>query len=187
MKIEALTDDSIIVELSCDDMKGLNITYEEMDYSNVETKRVIWTVLSRARRALGKELDTSGGRLFVEAMRRESGGCVLFFCVERDSRPKRYLVKPQAEYITCEFDSAQSLYACTEQIAARHIRCDSQLYSSGKRFRLLIRPHSGLNALKACLAEYAEVVGDNAALTAHTHEHWHCIAQNGAVEKMSMN
>ena len=35
MKIESLTDETIIVELSEEDMKSLNITYEEMDYSRV--------------------------------------------------------------------------------------------------------------------------------------------------------
>ena len=140
MKIEALTDESIIVELSADDMKNLNITYEEMDYSKIETKRVIWTVLSRAGRALGREINTSG-KLLVEAMRRESGGCVLFFSVEREERArksKRYLVK-KSDYIACDFENAEQLMSCAIRLRFSGFTTESCLYVKDGKYRLLVR------------------------------------------------
>ncbi|MBQ3602946.1 MAG: adaptor protein MecA [Clostridia bacterium] len=185
MKIEALTDETIIVELSDDDMKNLNITYEEMDYSKVETKRVIWTILSRARRTLGRELDTSG-RLFVEAMRCESGGCVLFFSVDREEKSrrknKRYLVK-KGEYITCEFENADVMMNC-----AKHLYkscCESRLYSLDNKYRLLVRPLTGAAGVKNCLNEFGKIIGESAMLTEFTDEHWHCLIKEGAVNLLS--
>ncbi len=187
MKFEALTDETIIVELSDDDMRNLNITYEEMDYSKVETKRVIWTVLSRARRALGCEIDTTGC-LFVEAMRRDSGGCVLFFSAGQDEscrrKPKRYLVK-KSEYITCEFCSAEDLIVCAEGLRSKKIRCESRLYVCGEAYRLLIRAESGLSKLKTHLNEFGKIIGESAMLTEVTDEHWHCLAEKNAVERLS--
>jgi hypothetical protein len=45
LKIEAISDEKILVALSDKDMDELQITYDEMDYSNIETRRVIWTIL----------------------------------------------------------------------------------------------------------------------------------------------
>ena len=188
MKIESLTDETIIVELSEEDMKNLNITYEEMDYSRVETKRVIWTILSRARRTLGRELDTSG-RLFVEAMRHEAGGCVLFFSVEQDEkslrRTKRYMIK-RGEYITCEFEDAQTLCDCARRISFTGYPCDSRLYRLENKYRLLLRPHSGAGRIRLCLPEFCKVVGENSLLTEHTDEHWECLTEENAVELLSL-
>ena len=71
MKIESLTDETIIVELSEEDMKNLNITYEEMDYSRVETKRVIWTILSRA-------WTPRAGFLLKQCATRQAAACCSF-------------------------------------------------------------------------------------------------------------
>lgn len=188
MKIDKLSDETIIVELSAEDMKNLDITFEEMDYSKVETKRVIWTVLSRARRTLGRELDTSG-RLFVEAMRQEAGGCVLFFSLNPDAdkekrRARRYLVK-KGDYITCEFDSLDALTACAECIRKTGYICESRLYRLDNKYRLLLRPHSGAGRLRLCLPEFCKVIGENFLLTEFTDEHWICLAEKSAVEKLS--
>lgn len=60
MKIEAPEENKIVVRLTADDMTKLHITYEEMDYANIETRRVIWTLLDEARRELGRDIDPSG-------------------------------------------------------------------------------------------------------------------------------
>ena len=188
MKFEVLNNDSIIVELSDDDMKSLNITYEEMDYSKVETKRVIWTILSRAGRTLGRELNPTG-RLLVEAMRRESGGCVLFFSVENEDRrtrkSRRYLVK-KTDYIACQFENVQALLSCAKRIAFTGIKVESSLYENKNKYRLLVCSQtSGTGLLRACLTEFGEICGESAVLAAHTAEHWHCITDKNAVEKIS--
>ena len=188
MKIELLADDAIIVELSAEDMKKLNITYEEMDYSKIETKRVIWTILSRAGRSLGREINTSG-RLLVEAMRCESGGCVLFFSVEQErstAKTKRYLVK-KTDYIACDFDNVLSLAACAERIKYSGFTVESRLYRNKNIYRLILRVNTaGAGLIKPCLSEFGCISGESALLYAHTAEHWQCITDKNAVEKLSL-
>ncbi len=188
MKIEMLNDESIIVELSDDDMKNLNITYEEMDYSKVETKRVIWTILSRAGRTLGREINISG-KLLVEAMRRESGGCVLFFSAQheekRTRKSRRYLVK-KSDYIICQFENAHQLMSCAVRLESAGLFSESCLYTDSGKYRLLVRPQtSGTGLLKSCLSEFGCVCGEGAVLAAHTAEHWQCLADKNAVELLS--
>ncbi len=187
MRFEVLADDAIIVELTDDDMKNLNITYEEMDYSKIETKRVIWTILSRAGKTLGKEINTSG-RLLVEAMRKESGGCVLFFSVERsvtNSPARRYLIK-KTEYIICELKNAQELMNCASRLSLIGDMRESKLYVRDEKYRIVIRTQTlGAGLLKPCLSEFGKLVGEGALAEAHTAEHWHCIAQENAVSLLS--
>lgn len=78
MKIEANGNEKITVALSHEDMHELDITYDEMDYSNIETRRVIWTILDKARLSLGRPIDTDG-RLLIEATPLDDGGCILYF------------------------------------------------------------------------------------------------------------
>lgn len=87
MKIEAPEENKIVVRLTADDMTKLHITYEEMDYANIETRRVIWTLLDEARRELGRDIDPSG-RMLIEALPAREGGCVLQFTVlEQEHKP----------------------------------------------------------------------------------------------------
>ena len=52
MKINSPAEDRIIVDLTDEDLRELDITYEDMDYSTIETRRVIWTVLDAAGKGL---------------------------------------------------------------------------------------------------------------------------------------
>ncbi|MBQ5824209.1 MAG: adaptor protein MecA [Clostridia bacterium] len=183
MRVEFLTDDAIIVELTDEDMKSLNITYEEMDYSKIETKRVIWTILSRAGKTLGREINTSG-RMLVEAIRKETGGCVLFFTVERkavNAHVGRYLVR-KTDYIVCELKNIRELLSCAFRLSLIGDMRESRLYVHGGSYRLAVKNHTaGAGLLKPCLSEFGKVVGEGALVLAQTAEHWHCITKENAV------
>ncbi len=101
MKIEADGEEKIAVTLSHEDMHELDITYDEMDYSNIETRRVIWTVLDEAKRVLGKPINTDG-RLLVQVSPADDGGCLMLFTqmplLESKSK-KRLIMKKDAEPI----------------------------------------------------------------------------------------
>ena len=86
MKIQAPAENRITIELSARDMDALNITYEQMDYSNIETRRVVWTLLDRAGHELKRDIDPSG-RMIIEAVPAGRGGCVLKFRRQSRSPP----------------------------------------------------------------------------------------------------
>ena len=93
MKIEAIGEEKILVALSDKDMNELDITYDEMDYSNIETRRVIWTILDEAKRSLGKPIDTNG-RILIEVTPSDDGGCIMCFTTmpAADYKSKKKLI-----------------------------------------------------------------------------------------------
>ncbi len=108
MKIEANGDEKISVILSPGDMSDLEITYDEMDYSNIETRRVIWTILDEAKKVLGKPIDIDN-RLLIQVSPEDDGGCLLQFTRLPDStenKKKRFVLKKDAEpLLFCPMDT----------------------------------------------------------------------------------
>ncbi len=99
IKIQANGEEKISVTLSKNDMSEFDITYDELDYSNIETRRVIWTILDEAKRVLGKPINIDN-RLLIQVAPADDGGCFLEFTQLpelSDSRKKRLIMKKEAE------------------------------------------------------------------------------------------
>ncbi len=108
MKIEKSGDEKIVVALTNKDLNELDITYDEMDYSNIETRRVIWTILDEACRELGEPIDTDS-RLLIEVSPDEDGGCTMYFTSVPTGEfhtQKRLVMKKDTEPLV--FDTADS-------------------------------------------------------------------------------
>ena len=131
MNINSPAEDKIIVELTEQDMLGLEITYEEMDYSTIETRRVIWTLLDEAGKALGRELDPTR-KMIIEAMPK-NGGCILSFTILENRKkylPQKQLLKKHSQNIICEFDCIDSLYSAAKSLG-KDFYPESSLYELG--------------------------------------------------------
>lgn len=76
MEIIMISDSKIKVMLSADDLKGFDLDTASLDYSNTETKRMFWDILSRAKRSIG--FDTDGHRVLVQLYPSRCGGCEMF-------------------------------------------------------------------------------------------------------------
>lgn len=66
-------------EISADEMEQLGINYGELDYSSVETRRFLWSVIEEIR-GDGIDVDMSG-RVLIEAFDGGTGGCTIAFTV----------------------------------------------------------------------------------------------------------
>ena len=189
MKIEAPQENKIVVELTAQDMAELHITYEEMDYGNVETRRVIWTILDRVRTVLQRDIDPSG-KLMIESIPTRDGGCVLFFTVPKEDagpfvrQPVRLCRQPST--LLCAVDTPDDLFRL-----ARHLRQalkplpPSSLYLWEKRYVLLLQDGMCTPVCRTILAEYGTVCADNALAAAVLCEHGKLLAEHDAVEKLT--
>ena len=169
MKIEAPNENKIIVELSDEDMMMLDITYDEINYSNIETRRVIWTILDKARTVLGKDIDPSK-QMVIETLPLKNGGCMIFFTVNNAMLTENAKNKSQYVY---EFDSINNVidfYDYFKRSYAHNI--DYELYSSQGRYRLITKENSDSDYLKIFIKEYAHFLGKNKLLIASTQEYW---------------
>ncbi|MBQ8783683.1 MAG: adaptor protein MecA [Clostridia bacterium] len=177
MNIHSLGKNKFIVELSRSDMQELDITYEEMDYSKIETRRVIWTILQKVRDDFGKDVDPTGN-LLIEASADSQGGCVLSFTVSEkrrscDLRQALKLTKT-TDSIVYEFSSENALLDMLTAVGASAFKNQNRLFKNGERFRLVLKKQPGY-ADKMLIEEYGAQVGRDTLTLSHTFEHWQSV------------
>lgn len=185
MKINSPAEDRIIVDLTQQDMTELDITYEDMDYSTIETRRVIWTLLDKAGRILGRELDPSR-RMVIEAMPKAEGGCVLCFTMldcRRKTSAKQFL-KKQSEFLICDFDNLDSLFDAAKGFRNSDCATESSLYENGGKYRLIISCCGETRRIKNYFSEFCVFENENPLLRDFTREHWKELASQNAISSL---
>ena len=191
LKIEAPQENKIIVELTQEDMNELDITYEEMDYGNIETRRVIWTILDRARHTLSRDIDPSG-RMLIETVPTAQGGCVIFFTVLgkeiKTANFRRMMqIRKEPTAFTYVFDSLDTLTRCAAQLRrAEPILPKSSLFLLDGQYRLSVRSELPPHRFKAVLSEYGTPCPDGELSLAFLQEHGKLLADGDAIEKLTI-
>ena len=184
MKINSDSDNKITVDLTKQDMAELDITYEDMDYSTIETRRVIWTLLDEAGKVLGKELDPTR-RMIIEAIPKIEGGCLLNFTLldcGRKAYPQKQLLKKQSESLICEFSSLDELYRAAE---CCKITAESSLFENGGKYRLILSGFGDAREIKLYFSEFSRIISAERMSLEHTREHWKVIIPQNAVAVLS--
>lgn len=167
MKINSPNKAKIIVELTRDDMTELDITYESMDYSNIETRRVIWTILDKARHELHRDIDPSG-KMTIETIPLDTGGCVIFFTV--NDIYENIKTKTTANEEVYEFENLDSVIDLYSAIKEDFPSC--KLYTNKKgKFRLITRADDRMKT-KLKLREYSHLCSEGKLTAEMTREHW---------------
>lgn len=167
MDIQPISNNKFIVGLTYDEMKDLDITYDDMDYSNIETRRVIWTILDTVRRDTGRDVDPSGN-LMIEAAPDTDGGCLLMFTVASGLNKKSETVISKANPTRIyEFENLDNLLDFMRFLPDNSRR----IFTKESKYRLEI-PTETANGLQRILNEYAKFVGKSKLAAAHTYEHW---------------
>lgn len=173
MKITADNDYRISIELSDKDLRELDITYEELDYSNIETRRVLWTVLDCARKSLGRSIDLSG-KMLIEAQPLGGGGCVLGFTMLPESSKNAQsgkIIKRGRGAAVFEAENADNLL---DALGVFGSFTDGEIFERDGVYRIL--PSGELSEEYAArLREFGEVRFSARELCAFTREHWNRI------------
>lgn len=167
MDIQPISNNKFIVGLTCDEMKDLDITYEDMDYSNIETRRVIWTILDTVRRDTGRDVDPSVN-LMIEAAPDTDGGCLLMFTVASGPNKKSETVISKANPTRIyEFENLDNMLDFLRFLPDNSRR----IFTKESKYRLEL-PTETANNFHRILNEYGKFVGKSSLTAAHTHEHW---------------
>ena len=182
MKITSPSEDRIIVDLSPQDMTELEITYEALDYSAIETRRVIWTLLDAAGKKLGRDIDPTK-RMIIEAMPRRNGGCTLVFTViEGLCGDRKPLLKKLSENLVCEFGNLDDLYRAAQSVTAKGKKTESSLYSNGGKYILLLNSPLEPDILRCRLNEFGRCEICEKLEADYIKEHWQLLASGNALE-----
>ncbi len=168
MDIQPIGNNKFIVTLSCNDLNELDITYDAMDYSNIETRRVIWTILDLVRQSTGRDIDPSGN-LLIEAAPSASGGCILMFTVPVSASNIGTVISKNNLTGIFEFETADDLLDCLSLTGLKG--ADERIFTDGKKFRAEL-PNEKIAIFKHTLEEYGKFIGKDRLTAAATYEHW---------------
>lgn len=177
MQCRMLSENGIEVVLSREELQALDITYENLDYANTETRRVLWTVLDEAGNTLGCEIDLSG-RMLIEARPDGDGGCILDFTLYPQTKTKAK--QPQSvkekQVLLFETDSADALLGAVCAIQA-DVRAD--LYLQNGIFRLLLHAKPDREpSVTAVFSEFGTLRRVSEKEAAAVAEYWPCVCEN---------
>ena len=76
MTIEIISSNTIKVVLDQFDMSAYDISFEELDRSSPETKKLLIDLIENINE--GKNVNLTDERIFVEAFPKDDGGCLLY-------------------------------------------------------------------------------------------------------------
>ena len=185
MRIVTVNEFRVEVTLTPEELHSFDITYEQLDYADADTRRVLWTLLSEVRRKNGVSLDLSG-RLLIEVNRETDGCCRVCFTIlpQKDGQTAavRQLVKSETAPVVVECGDLDSAIRAA---AAEKADTPASLYRLGNRYRLIFsvssdeREHT---ALRVC--EFGELPPDPLLCAAACAELWQCILPEHAVEAL---
>lgn len=179
VKINAPKDKYIFIELTHEDMKRMNITYEQMDYSDMRTRAVIDSLLEEARKSLGYSLSLPD-KVRIDALPSFDGGCLLFFTVS--NKPVRYKLKAGGVQLSFEFDKPEHIFDLAASLTAKEregLRTSLYVYE-GKN--VLFIEGKLKHSLVARINEYALPVKTDAHTRQVIREYGKCIAKGNALE-----
>jgi negative regulator of genetic competence, sporulation and motility len=143
LNIQASGEEKISVTLTKTDMTDFHITYDELDYSNIETRRIIWTILDEAKKTLGKAVNIDN-RLLIQVSPAEDGGCFFEFTQlpeVADTKKRRLIMKKEAEpLLFCPCDENAFIDSLKTISNLKNFIKSSETYTYKNCIYIIIRP-----------------------------------------------
>lgn len=175
MKIDAIDEKSILVELSKEDLLKNEVTYELLDYSNEETRRLVRSVLEKIRLETGRTVSDIGS-LEVDVMPDSFGGCLMIFRESESPETEKVSVFVTEE-INDLIDFARRLKAENAMIEK------TELYRFERTFVLFAEKVSAAQHAVAC--EYLEPLFLSEAKALSIKEACECLLKSSALKTLS--
>ncbi len=171
--------------LSSDELKSYGITYEEIDYKNIETRRVLWTLLDDIRKNYGVSVCFSG-KMLIEVIKESREKCRICFTVlpphDEDVKSVKQLVKSETQPLIIQFRDFEELLSAINGIDGID---RSALYELNGKYRLIFFDvHSRKSQLINQLCEYGDELKEPFLSLAKCRECWNEIEGERAIEKL---
>lgn len=186
MNITVCNEYRLEVKLTANELKAYDITYEDFDYSNIETRRVLWTILDEARHKSGADINMSGKLLIEIGLLEEDGISISFTSLPprgNNTPSVKQLIKTEENILILETDT---LDKCVDAAVAGSFSGRSALYEKNGVYRLVFYSDSQLTpVLCARICRFGELHSKkNRMLLASTDELWNKIEGENAVGKL---
>ncbi len=186
MKIELLDDKTVKVLLSKIDMTAYNLCYDEMDYKNPQTKRVILKLIDEIKKEVKINLTT--GKLFIEAFPYADGGCILYVNVldpgKTETQSQKKLNSGFDTPLIFVIEDINLLGVLSNRLMTRysHIILKSALYLWDEKYYLLLYTYFKMDSeIMKLIGEYGKFYGKGTIQSAIVKEHAKELIKNDAI------
>lgn len=172
MKIDILSESTLKLTLTADDMSRHQLCYESLSKDGGNFKecretltRILKTDPTPESEAMAAQLLGNGRRLFIEAFKRMDGGCMLYVsALDRRRRNGKGQLLDKAESsspIIFETDSEENLGALCRCLVLEQLsgsaEFKSKLFTDGRSYRLALTP------LNTCTAHIMRLMNEYGA------------------------
>ena len=186
MVIEIISSNTIKIILNENDMSLYDISFDKLDRSNPETKRLLIDLIDNIKDE--KNIDLSSERLFVEAFPKDDGGCLLYLSILNSNVKVTPEKSSLYNTLICKIDSPEVLLSVTSKIYEmfNHILHNSELYYSDGTYQLILQIFKKADKkLKTILSEFCQISGNGEIEASAIREHYTCIFPINAIEEIS--
>lgn len=177
MRIDITDRKSIMVELSKDDLLKSEITYDQLDYSNPQTQKLVRSILEKIRSETGLCFSEYCS-LEVDVMPDSFGGCLMIF---KEGEKARCTEEGEALF-ACE--NINDLIDCSRAAKSSFETVpNGKLYKSDDGYYLFIGECR--KEFSLFLSEYLSKLSISKAAREMLLEKAECLAENGALTLFS--
>ena len=178
MKIDAIDEKSVLVELSKEDLSKSEITYEELDYANERTRTFVRKILETIRLETGRTGFESGS-LEVEVMPDSFGGCLMIF---KEKKESAFTEEDKTSVFFSE--NINDLIDCARVLKGLEAPEKSgALYCADGTFFLLLSGYPGKK--RSVLSEYLEEAAFTEERLGFLKEYGKCLIESDALAVLS--
>ena len=178
------------ITLNREDLLRFDMTYEQLDYANEPTRRMMEALLRSAGGVTG--FDGGKGRLLIEVFPAPEEGCVIYFTRlgEEAGGPsyQRFRLRHVAKTLPTVFrfaDSGSLLDAIGSLLDAGKAPAASSLYSLAGDYRLILFPkEEQQRSTRLLLQEYGREMPVTRTAMAYIREHGTLLCEANAVEQI---
>ena len=179
MKISCVSETVTVIELTEEEMKKYDFTFEESDYSSPHTRRVLWSIIDEASKITGKDVQVNQG-LEIDFLPDVKGGCLLIISQGKPDKTALTIETDTAIYESSDINSfldfAKAATNCTKT-------AQSAFYYLHGNYRLIIK--SAEKRLHILAGEFALKSLDYITYNDKTREGFNCLIESKALEILS--
>lgn len=190
MTFQMLSPSKIKIQLSAQDLKNMDISFQSLCCESRQTKSFLLLLLAQAKSLAG--FDALGGRLLVEVYEEEGAPDPLTVCFTVVAKaPKRLKSKPlraPCEAMVCGFETLDD--AIDASIKLFNLCCHriykSVLYQYRSRYYLVVYKLCASDTfIRAFLNEYGTFPLHQSAMLALLEEHGRAVIAQNAIDKLA--
>lgn len=170
------------IVLSSRELGEYGITYEEIDYGNIETRRLLWALQGDIQKKYGYTIPLSG-RVLIEVIKeREDRVRICFSSLSGksgDENSLKQLVKSSTCPVIAEFSDLEDMLSASSLLDPG---IKSSLFEKNGKYRIIFSPlPEEREELIFCLCEFSDISEGSPDEAARCGESWNLLAVNNAV------